>query len=90
MTFLNRFTTAPDASLPHIVKSWLIHTTSHLKKNIFKIYECILRFYDGHLIYDVCSEFSSNRQGTGTQKQNTYYFPIISVKMQKDMMVGLK
>lgn len=44
---------------------------------MFKIYEYILRLYDCHLIYDVYSEFSSNMQGAGTQKQRTYYFPII-------------
>ena len=55
-------------------------TSSHQissQKSIFKIYGCILRFYDCRLIYDVCSEFSNNMQGAGTQTQKTYYFLII-------------
>lgn len=36
MTFLNRFTGGPNASLPGIVKSWLAYTKSHPRKAFLK------------------------------------------------------
>lgn len=82
MTFFEQICYCTQYLLASLLKSWLIHTMSHLKKNILRFVVLFGIFMSDVLIYDVCSEFSSNRRGRLTQ-QTTCYFQSFPSKCRK-------
>lgn len=90
MTFLNRFSSRPYASLPYIVKSWPTHTSSHLRSTCLRFMSTFWDFMIAIWFMMCIVNFLVICRVQALKSKERIIFQSFYIKIQKDMKVGLK